>query len=101
MKWCMKCHGPFCQEKSIKVAVRRHQSVFCFTTLPVIPILNFIPLSNQGKFSKDPSVFVTAEHHRAGLKRVAASIWLEDITKSSVKICLRELQNYAGSHEDI
>ncbi|CAH3179324.1 unnamed protein product, partial [Porites lobata] len=31
----------------------------------------------------------------------AASIWLEDIGQSSVKICLRELQNYAGSHEDI
>ncbi|XP_073250982.1 uncharacterized protein [Porites lutea] len=55
----------------------------------------------SGTFSKDPSVFVTAEHHRAGLKRDAASIWLEDIGQSSVKICLRELQNYAGSHEDI
>ena len=61
----------------------------------------YLPFSNQGKFSKDPSVFVTAAHHRAGLKRDAASIWLEDITQSSVKICLRELQNYAGSHEDI
>ena len=91
----------FCQEKYIKVAVRRHQSVFCFTSLPVIPRLNFIPFFNQGKFSKDPSVFVTAEHHRAGLKRDAVSIWLEDIGQSSVKICLRELQNYAGSHEDI
>ena len=64
-------------------------------------IASFLPFSNQDKFSKDPSVFVTAAHHRSGLKRDAASIWLEDIAQSSVKICLRELQNYAGSHEDI
>ena len=44
---------------------------------------------------------MTVAHHHAGLKRDAASIWLEDITRSSFKICLRELQNYAGSHEDI
>ncbi|CAH3195723.1 unnamed protein product [Porites evermanni] len=48
-----------------------------------------------------PSVFVTVAHHHAGLKRDAASIWLEDISLSSFKLCLRELQNYAGSHEDI
>ena len=53
------------------------------------------------KFSKEPSVFVTVAHHHAGLKRDAASIWLEDISQSSFKICLRELQNYAGSHEDV
>ena len=44
---------------------------------------------------------MTVAHHHAGLKRDATSIWLEDITRSSFKICLRELQNYAGSHEDI
>ena len=60
-----------------------------------------LSFSNQGKFSKTPSVFITAVHHHAGLKRDAASVWLEDITQSSVKICLRELQNYAGSHRDI
>ena len=46
-------------------------------------------------------MFVTVAHHHAGLKRDAASIWLEDISLSSFKLCLRELQNYAGSHEDI
>ena len=56
---------------------------------------------SKGKFSKKPSVFITAAHHHAGLKRDAASIWMEDITQSSFKICLRELQNYAGSHEDV
>ena len=44
---------------------------------------------------------MTVAHHHAGLKRDAASVWLEDIAASSCKICLKELQNYAGSHEDI
>ena len=57
--------------------------------------------STQGKFSVIPSVFVTAAHHHAGLKRDAASVWIEDVTQSSFKVCLRELQNYAGSHEDV
>ena len=48
-----------------------------------------------------PSVFVTAAHHHAGLKRDAASVWLENVTQSSFKVCLRELQNCAGSHEDV
>ena len=48
-----------------------------------------------------PSIFVTAAHHHAGLKRDAASVWIEDLTQSSFKVCLRELQNYAGSHEDV
>jgi len=55
----------------------------------------------QGKFSVTPSVFVTAAHYRVGLKRDAASVWIEDITQSSFKVCLRELQNYAGSHDDV
>ena len=57
--------------------------------------------SVQGKFSVIPSVFVTAAHYRAALKRDAASVWIEDVTQSSFKVCLRELQNYAGSHEDV
>ena len=48
-----------------------------------------------------PSVFVTAVHHHARLKRDAASVWIEDVTQSSFKVCLRELQNYAGSHKDV
>ena len=55
----------------------------------------------QGKFSKKPFVFVTVAHRNAGLKKDAASVWMEDITTASCKICLRELENYAGSHEDI
>ena len=48
-----------------------------------------------------PSVFVTAKHYNPGLKRDAASVWIEDFTQSSCKVCLRELQNYAGSHQDV
>ena len=61
----------------------------------------FFLFSTKGKFSVIPSVFVTAAHHHAGLKRDAASVWIEDVTQSSFKVCLRELQNYAGSHEDV
>ena len=64
-------------------------------------IIHFSLFSLQGKFSVTPSVFVTAVHHHAGLKRDAASVWIEDVTQSSFKVCLRELQNYAGSHEDV
>ena len=63
--------------------------------------LVFFLFSIQGKFSVIPSVFVTAAHYRAGLKRDAASVWIEDVTQSSFKVCLRELQNYAGSHDDV
>ena len=55
----------------------------------------------QRKFSVKPSVFVTSKHYNPGLKRDAASVWIEDVTKSSCKVCMRELQNYAGSHQDI
>ena len=56
---------------------------------------------SQGKFSVKPSVFVTSKHYNPGLKRDAASVWIEDVTKSTCKVCMRELQNYAGSHLDI
>ena len=55
----------------------------------------------QRKFSVKPSVFVTSKHYNPGLKRDAASVWIEDVTKSSCKVCMRELQNYAGFHRDI
>jgi hypothetical protein len=46
-------------------------------------------------------VLVTAEHHRRSLKHDAAALWLEDVTSSSFKVCLRELQNFDGPHQDI
>ena len=59
-------------------------------------ILNF-----QGKFSSSPTVFATAEHYRSGMKHDAASVWIENLSASSFKICIRELQNFAGVHDDI
>ena len=56
---------------------------------------------SQGSFSSTPTVLVTAEHYRRSLKHDAASVWLEDVTSSSFKVCLRELQNFDGSHQGI
>jgi len=55
----------------------------------------------QGRYAYPPTIFATAEHHRSRLKHDATSVWLEDVSPSSFKICLRELQNYAGVHDDI
>jgi hypothetical protein len=55
----------------------------------------------KGSFTSTPTVLVTAEHHRRSLKHDAASLWLEDVTSSSFKVCLRELQNFDGPHQDI
>ena len=46
-------------------------------------------------------MLVTSEHLRTGKEYDAAVIWIEDITKDSFKVCLRELQNFDGKHEDI
>ena len=56
---------------------------------------------SQGKFAVAPTVLVTAEHISAAFKHDAASLWVENATSSSFYICLRELQNYDGLHEDI
>ncbi|XP_015767027.1 PREDICTED: uncharacterized protein LOC107345791 [Acropora digitifera] len=55
----------------------------------------------QGKFISTPSVLVTANHVSTSNKHDAASLWVENATSSSFLICLRELQNYDGFHEDI
>ena len=52
-------------------------------------------------FKEDPVTLVTAEHVRTGKKYDAALIWTEDTTKTSFKVCLREMQNFDGKHEDI
>ncbi|CAH3131432.1 unnamed protein product, partial [Porites lobata] len=56
---------------------------------------------SKGKFASSPTVLVTAEHISADFKHDAASLWVENATSSSFYICLRELQNYDGLHEDI
>jgi len=55
----------------------------------------------QNKFKDEPVVLITAEHLRTGKDYDAALIWTEDVTKDSFKVCLRELQNFDGKHEDI
>lgn len=55
----------------------------------------------QGKFDSSPTVLVTANHVSTSNKHDAASLWVENATSSSFLICLRELQNYDGLHEDI
>ena len=55
----------------------------------------------QDKFKEAPVVLVTSEHLRTGKEYDAALIWTEDVSKDSFKVCLRELQNFDGKHQDI
>ncbi|KAL9962235.1 hypothetical protein ACROYT_G031317 [Oculina patagonica] len=55
----------------------------------------------KDKFTEAPIVLVTSEHIRIGKEYDAALMWTEDVTKDSFKVCLRELQNFDGKHEDI
>ena len=55
----------------------------------------------QKKFQSVPTVFVSAEHERRGVKHDASSVWVEDLTTTSFKICVRELQNFDGAHQSI
>ena len=64
-------------------------------------ILHFLLELFQNKFKDEPVVLITAEHLRTGKEYNAALIWAEDVTKDSFKVCLRELQNFDGKHEDI
>ncbi|RMX49928.1 hypothetical protein pdam_00025809, partial [Pocillopora damicornis] len=53
------------------------------------------------KFAATPIILVTADHVTSAYKHDAASLWVENATRSTFYICLRELQNYDGLHEDI
>ena len=44
---------------------------------------------------------MTAEHLRTGKEFDASLIWTDDTTEDSCKVCLREMQNFDGKHEDI
>ena len=46
-------------------------------------------------------MLLTAKHAALKRKRDSATLWTEDITKTSFKICIRELQNFDGKHKDI
>ena len=66
-----------------------------------VVVIVFCWLFLQGKFAEAPIVLVTSEHLRTGKEYDAALIWIEDVTKDSVKVCLREMQNFDGRHQDI
>ncbi|XP_078359794.1 uncharacterized protein LOC144644227 isoform X4 [Oculina patagonica] len=53
------------------------------------------------KFKSAPTVLVSAEHERRGVRHDASSVWVEDLTTTSFKICIRELQNFDGIHQSI
>ena len=42
---------------------------------------------------------MSAEHERRGVKHDAS--WVKDVSTTSFKICVRELQNFDGAHESI
>ena len=64
------------------------------------PVTSFCFLL-QDKFKEAPVVLVTSQHLRIGKEYDAALIWTEDVIKDSFQVCLRELQNFDGKHEDI
>lgn len=58
-------------------------------------------MCQQDKFETTPVVLVTAEHLATGNEYDSSLVWIEDTTKTSFKVCLREMQNFDGKHEDI
>ena len=76
----------------------------CFLVVVIFRTFQFwqtYSLFHQGNFTEAPVVLVTSEHLKTGQEYDAALIWTEDVTNSSFQVCLRELQNFDGKHEDI
>ena len=76
----------------------------CFLVIVIFRTFQFwqtYSLFHQGNFTEAPVVLVTSEHLKTGQEYDAALIWTEDVTNSSFQVCLRELQNFDGKHEDI
>ena len=55
----------------------------------------------QGKFSRPPYILVSSEHAFSGRKHDAATVWAENIEIGKFRVCLREMQNFDGLHENI
>ena len=55
----------------------------------------------QDKFSRPPYVLVSGEHSFTGRKHDAATVWAENIELGKFTLCLREMQNFDGLHENI
>ena len=91
MSWKVMEFGELKRVRTLKIDV--------YTFFDVIS--HFLLAIFQNKFKDAPVVLITAEHLRTGKEYDAALIWTEDVTKDSFKVCLRELQNFDGKHEDI
>lgn len=55
----------------------------------------------EEKFTEPPYILATAEHMSTGLRHDAATVWIEDTSTRNFRICLRELQDFDGLHENI
>ena len=53
------------------------------------------------RFETVPNVFVTSAHKINQNSQDAASIWVEDPSVNSFKICFRELVSFDGVHRDL
>ena len=84
--------------RKIPSLTQSFSNCFCCWTFQFWQIYS---LFHQGSFIEAPVVLVTSEHLKTGQDYDAALIWTEDVTRSSFQVCLRELQNFDGKHEDI
>lgn len=55
----------------------------------------------QGKFYRPPYVLVSTKHTYAGRYHDAATVWAENVEVGKFTVCLREMQNFDGLHENI
>ena len=78
-----------------------HFFIFVVDIFRAFQFWQIYSLFHQGNFTKAPVVLVTSEHLETGQEYDAALIWTEDVTSSSFQVCLRELQNFDGKHDDI
>ena len=84
--------------RKIPSLTQSFSNCFCCWTFQFWQIYS---LFHQGSFIEAPVVLVTSEHLKTGQDYDAALTWTEDVTNSSFQVCLRELQNFDGKHEDI
>ena len=84
-----------------------HSSLFCPTSITCNILRVSIPCSHltsvipKDKFPQSPYVLVSSKHTYSGRKHDAATVWAEDIEKGKFTVCLREMQNFDGMHENI
>lgn len=65
------------------------------------PRSHLTSVTSKDKFLQSPYVLVSSKHHYSGRKHDAATVWAENIEKGKFTVCLREMQNFDGMHENI